>query len=101
MVPLPERQQVGRGKWPRNRLLWRMAANDLDADVIARLGRKYLWWEPVDGRPHAEERILAQTMDLGTYDDILLLEQTVGQERLVETMLHAEPGWIGERSWGF
>ena len=29
------------------------------------------------------------------------LEQTVGRPRLVEIMLHAEPGWINERSWEF
>jgi hypothetical protein len=40
-------------------------------------------------------------MNLGTYDDILLLEQTVGQSRLVEIMLRAEPGWINDRSWEF
>jgi hypothetical protein len=38
-------------------------------------------------------------MNLGTYDEILL--QTVGQKRLVEIMLHTEPGWISERSWEF
>jgi hypothetical protein len=68
---------------------------------IAEFGRKYLWWEPVDGQPHSEDRIIAQTMNLGTYEDILLLEQMVGKPRLVEIMLRAEPGWINERSWEF
>jgi hypothetical protein len=40
-------------------------------------------------------------MNLGTYDDILRLEQAVGGARLVEIMLHAEPGWINDRSWEF
>ena len=69
--------------------------------MIAELGRKYLWWEPVGGMPFSENRIIAQTMNLGTYDDILLLEQAVGKLRLVEVMLHAEPGWISGRSWEF
>jgi hypothetical protein len=69
--------------------------------VIAEFGRKYLWWDPVNGQPHSEDRIIAQTMNLGTYDDILLLEQTVGQSRLVQVMRHAEPGWISDRSWEF
>jgi hypothetical protein len=59
------------------------------------------WWEPVGGQPHSEDRIIAQTMNLGTYDDILLLEQTVGKSRLVEIMLRVEPGWISDRSWEF
>ena len=78
-----------------------MAANDLSRETIAGFGRKYLWWQPVDGQPHSEDRTIAQTMNLGTYDDILLLERTVGYGRLVEIMLHAEPGWINERSWEF
>ena len=78
-----------------------MVMNDAGRQTIASLGRKYLWWEPVDGQPHSEERIIAQTMNLGTYDDILVLEQTVGRSRLVEIMLRAEPGWISDRSWEF
>jgi hypothetical protein len=78
-----------------------MMTNDVSIDVIAAFRRKYLWWEPVNGRPHSEDRIIAQTMNLGTYDDILLLEQTVGRARLLEVMLRAEPGWINDRSWEF
>jgi hypothetical protein len=61
-----------------------MVTNDAARETIAGFGRKYLWWEPVGGQPHSEERIIAQTMNLGTYDDILVLEQTVGKSRLVE-----------------
>ena len=75
--------------------------SDVLTDVIADFGRKYLWWQPVGVEPHSEDRIIAQTMNLGTYDDILLLEQTVGRPRLVEIMQHAEPGWISDRSWEF
>jgi hypothetical protein len=78
-----------------------MTTHNVVTDVIAELGRKYLWWEPVSGASFSEDRIIAQTMNLGTYDDILLLEQTVGQARLVEIMLYAPPGWINDRSWEF
>jgi hypothetical protein len=78
-----------------------MMTNKVRADVIEEFGRKYLWWRAADGHEHSESRIIAQTMNLGTYDDILLLEQTVGHARLVEVMLHAEPGWIDDRSWEF
>jgi hypothetical protein len=78
-----------------------MTTNDASRETIAELGRKYLWWEPVGGQPHSEGRIIAQIMNLGTYDDILLLERMVGKSRLVEIMLRAEPGWISERSWEF
>jgi hypothetical protein len=78
-----------------------MVTNDIALETIAKFGRKYIWWKPVGERPHSEDRIIAQTMNLGTYDDILLLERTVGKSRLVEIMLHAQPGWISDRSWEF
>ena len=96
------RDYVGnRGKQTPNRLSWRMTTNNVLTDVIAEFGRKYLWWEPVSGQPHSEDRIIAQTMNLGTYDDILLLEEAVGKARLLDVMLRAEPGWINDRSWEF
>jgi hypothetical protein len=76
-----------------------MIASGLAARTIAEFGRKYLWWKPLDGQPHSDDRIIAQTMNLGTYDDICLLEKTLGTARLVEIMLHAEPGWFSGRSW--
>src|ERR1700712_1539931 len=71
------------------------------AEVIEGFGRKYLWWKAVDGKPFSEDRIIAQTMNLGTYDDILLLEETAGRTRLVEIMSRAQPGWLNDRSWEF
>ena len=78
-----------------------MTTSDFFGETITGFGRKYLWWKPPGEQLHSEDRIIAQTMNLGTYDDILLLEQTVGRPRLVEIMLHAEPGWISDRSWEF
>src|SRR4051794_15120454 len=78
-----------------------MVTNGNAGQTIAEFSRKYLWWKPVGEEPHSEERIIAQTMNLGTYDDILLLEETVGRPRLLEIMLKAEPGWLSERSWEF
>lgn len=91
----------GRGKRARNQLQLSMTASHLPDDLLEQFRRKYLWWEPVDGRPFPEERVIAQTMDLGTYDDILRLEKAVGQAHLVEIMHHAQPGWLSDRSWEF
>ena len=68
-----------------------MAIRDVSKETIGEFGRKYLWWEPVGDRPHSEDRIIAQTMNLATYDDILLLEQTVGRSRLVESCCMRSP----------
>lgn len=75
-----------------------MAGNDVSAAIIAEFSRKYLWWEPIGAEPFSDDRVIAQAMNFGTYDDILVLEQAVGRARLVEVMRHAEPGWLSDRS---
>lgn len=72
-----------------------------DQDIVAELGRKYICWAPVGHAPHSENRIVAQVMDIGTYDDIRRMEAALGFERLADVMIHAEPGWISPRSWSF
>jgi hypothetical protein len=69
--------------------------------LTAELGRKYVWWEPVAGVSHSQERIVAQAMNLGTFDDIRRLERTLGHEWLAQVMLQAPPGWFSDRSWEF
>jgi len=70
-------------------------------DLVAELGDKYVWWRSTNDAHHSEERILAQAMNLGTYDDIRRLERTLGDERLAQVMLKAQPGWFSDRSWEF
>jgi hypothetical protein len=69
------------------------------ADLISELEKRYFWWEPVGEQPRSEARVLAQVMDLASFADIRMLETVIGPERLIEIMRHAEPGWIGKRSW--
>jgi hypothetical protein len=75
--------------------------DDAGRRFVAELERKYLWWEPVGEQPHSEFRIIAQAMNLGTFDDIRCLEKALGARRLAEVMRRAEPGWFSDRSWEF
>ena len=72
---------------------------DSATDLIAEFEHKYIWWQPVGDVPHSEERIIAQAMNLATFDDICRLERTLGFERLAQVMLDAAPGWFSDRSW--
>lgn len=76
-------------------------SRSLSPDLAAELERKFFWWEPVGSAPRSNTRILAQAMDLASFADVRRLEQTLGPDILVETMLSAEPGWISDRSWEF
>lgn len=71
------------------------------AGFVAELARRYLWWEPVGDNPHAFARMVAQIMNLGTYEDIRRLEAKIDEGTLVAVMAQAQAGWFSERSWEF
>lgn len=73
----------------------------LPAGLAAALEKKFFWWDHVGTEPRSEARILAQAMELASFEDVLRLESTLGADRLADVMLAAQPGWISERSWEF
>ena len=75
--------------------------DSLPADLAAELESRFFWWEPVGLHQRSHARILAQAMDMASFDDVRRLEKTLRPHRLTEAMLKAEPGWISERSWEF
>lgn len=75
--------------------------NSFPEDFLSDLERKYFCWEPVGSQPRSEARILAQAMSMGGFDEVRRLELILGCDRLANVMLHAQPGWIDERSWEF
>jgi hypothetical protein len=70
-------------------------------ELIAELAHKYIWWEPIGDSAPTAERVIAQVMDIGGYDDIRRMETTLGFDRLADVMTRAAPGWISPRSWSF
>lgn len=47
------------------------------------------------------EHVIAQTMNMGDYDDLLVLSEQIGDGRLREVLRHAEIGQFNERSWAY
>jgi hypothetical protein len=71
------------------------------AALLADLEHKYFWWEAVGSEPRSPARILAQAMNMASFNDVRRLEDELGHAALLETMLAAQPGWLNERSWEF
>jgi hypothetical protein len=69
--------------------------------LIAEFDRRYMWWRPIGGGPHTRERVIAQVMNLGAYEDIRRLERMLGREALGEVIRNAAPGWFTPRAWEF
>ena len=69
--------------------------------LLSELALKYLWWKPINGGGHPRDRIIAQVMNLGTYDDIRRLEKALGPIDLARVARCAAAGWFTPRSWEF
>ena len=69
--------------------------------ALGGLARRYLWWN-TPGCPEVDPaRVIAQVMDLGTYEDVLALIAAVGRDRMAWVLRQASPGWLSPRSWTF
>jgi|SRR5690606_37721853 len=62
---------------------------------------KYIWWKTPEEAVARPERLYAQVMDIGDYDDALSLVKMVGEETLRNVLTHAEPGYFNPRSWAY
>lgn len=65
------------------------------------LGKRYLWWMTPEEVAAHPDLLIAQIMDIGTWDDWVTLEREVAAEHLGEVLRHAEPGQFSARSWQF
>jgi hypothetical protein len=70
-------------------------------ELLSELERKYFWWDPVVSRPRSDARVVAQAMNLASFQEMRQLETVLGFDQLAEIMRRAEPGWISDRSWEF
>lgn len=62
---------------------------------------KYIWWKTPEEAVARPERLVAQVMDIGDYDDVLRLAALVGDDVLREVLLKAEAGQFTPRSWAY
>jgi hypothetical protein len=62
---------------------------------------KYLWWKTPDEAVARPERLYAQVMDIGDYDDVQRLDALVGEDVLRHVLRRAEPGQFNPRSWAY
>jgi hypothetical protein len=69
------------------------------ASLLRDFAERYIWW--VDEHGPSDDRIIAQVMNIGTYEDIRRLERAYETKELRAAMLRAQPGWISARSWDF
>ncbi|HEX9037631.1 MAG TPA: hypothetical protein VF808_11640 [Ktedonobacterales bacterium] len=67
--------------------------------LLARWGARYIWWKSLEEALRYPDRIIAQVMNMGDYEDVQALVDAFGEEALRDVIRRAEAGWFNERSW--
>lgn len=70
-------------------------------DELMRLAAKYVWWKTPEEALRMPDRIIAQVMNIGDFDDVQRLASLMGDNALCEVIRHAEAGEFNERSWHY
>jgi hypothetical protein len=79
----------------------RLRRRESAAPLLRELARKYVWWlssAEVAARP---DLTIAQTMELGDFEDQRRLEASLGREELAKALRGAAPGRLSPRSWAY
>ncbi|MES2203866.1 MAG: hypothetical protein V4496_01465 [Pseudomonadota bacterium] len=75
--------------------------HQLNPACLVGFAQKYIWWKsPIEAMRYPE-RVIAQVMNIGGYDDVQLLIKSIGEERLKKILKAAEVGQFNERSWHY
>ena len=78
-----------------------MLLQAMDLDGLALLAHKYIWWKSVDDALEQPDRIIAQVMNIGDFDDMLRIEALAGEEAMRTVLRQAEIGQFTPRSWSY
>jgi hypothetical protein len=71
------------------------------SSALRALASKYVWWKTPDEAVAMPQRVIAQVMNIGDYEDVQAMAKQLGDERLRDALLQAQAGQFNERSWGY
>jgi hypothetical protein len=69
--------------------------------TLASFAAKYIWWKTPEEACAWPERIIAQVMNIGEFNDAQELIRVIGNQKLVNTLRNAQAGWFNYRSWAY
>jgi len=73
----------------------------INHEFLKPLAKKYIWWKTPDEALAFPERVIAQVMNLGVFEDVQALALQMGDDVLREVVQNAEAGWFNGRSWAY
>ena len=78
-----------------------MRTNEAQKTFLANVAQRYIWWEAANNAMDYPQKILAQVMNIGVWDDICKLVELFSREDLLRVLDTANKGQFNERSWHF
>lgn len=72
-----------------------------DSELLKQLAGKYLWWKTPEEALDLPQKIAAQVMEMGDYQDVQSLLREKGEAFLREVLTNAEAGQFNPRSWAY
>ena len=75
--------------------------NESQKEFLVHVARRYIWWETANDAMAYPQKILAQVMNIGVWDDICKLVELFHEKELIKVLDTALIGQFNERSWQF
>ncbi len=70
-------------------------------ECLRRMAGRYVWWKTPDEAMRFPERVAAQVMNIGDWDDVLEVIDAAGEGYLRDVLRHSEAGQLNARSWHY
>jgi hypothetical protein len=68
---------------------------------LLQLARRLVWWKPPEEALRTPDRLVAQVMALGTWEDIQLAKRQWGEASFRRVLAAPPPGVFDKRSWHY
>jgi hypothetical protein len=76
----------------------------MEAQKIERLrplAARCVWWKSADGALRYPDRVVAQVMNMGSFEDVQMLSAIAIEDDLRGVHIRAEAGELNPRSWHY
>jgi hypothetical protein len=71
------------------------------SDFLLPFAARYIWWKSPEEALRYPGHVIAQVMNIGSYEDVQKLRSLVGEAALIDAISKAEAGQFNEKSWHY
>ena len=68
---------------------------------LTKIAKTYVWWKKPTETLQNRDYFLAHVMNLGTWDDAMIVLEYYGKDAFITALRNDSPGVLNPRSWTF